>query len=109
MTSYQKPHFSFTLVFQTVQTIQTMPRNASATKRKKKASIDAEERYARESLHKRTICYHFWNFIDIDGKKGDLWNPVKTPGSVYNRRSSAYLVNTIPERSFDKIAKVSNC
>ncbi|OEU07672.1 hypothetical protein FRACYDRAFT_250691 [Fragilariopsis cylindrus CCMP1102] len=82
-----------------------MPRNASATKRKKKASIDAEERYARESLHKRTICYHFWNFIDIDGKKGDLWNPVKTPGSVYNRRSSAYLVNTIPERSFDKIAK----
>jgi uncharacterized protein YegL len=88
----------------------TMTRNASATAaRKKKATVPAEERYARESLHRRTVCFKFWNFIVTDGKPGDLWNPSKTPGSVYNHRSSEYLLKQIKPDSFDKLAKVCNC
>jgi len=86
-----------------------MARNASATKRKKKLTLPAEERYARETLHRRTVCYKFWNFIVTDGKVGDLWNPSKTPGSVYNHRSSEYLLKQIQPSSFDKVAKVSYC
>ena len=84
-----------------------MTRNASATSRKKKASTPAEERYAREPLHKRTICYKFWCFIVTDGKPGDLWNPTKTPGSVYNYRSSEYIRKHVKQVSFDSIAKVT--
>jgi hypothetical protein len=86
-----------------------MTRNASATARKKKATTPAEERYEREPLHKRVICFKFWNFIVLDGKEGELWNPNKTPGSVYNYRSSEYLKKTILQVSFDGIAKASSC
>jgi hypothetical protein len=86
-----------------------MTRNASATARKKKAEKPAEERYAREPLHKRVICFKFWNFIVTDGKEGDLWNPNKTPGSVYNHRSSQYLLEHIQPNSFDNIGKASCC
>ena len=86
-----------------------MTRNASATARKKKATTPAEERYAREPLHKRVICYNFWSFIVTDGKEGDLWNPNKTPGSVYNYRSSEYIRRHIKQVSFCNTAKVTSC
>jgi hypothetical protein len=86
-----------------------MARNASATSRKKKADSPAQDRYEREPLHRRVICFKFWNCTVTDGKKGQLWDPNKTPGSVYNYRSSVYLQQHIQRSNFDKIGKVSNC
>jgi len=86
-----------------------MARHSSATSRKKKVDTPPEYRYEREPLHKRVICYNFWNFVVTDGKLGDLWNPNKTPGSVYNHRSSNYLLKHINITSFDNIAKASSC
>jgi hypothetical protein len=85
-----------------------MPNHSSGKgKRKSYQQPSAEERYANLELAKQLACYRYLTHIE-QGRNTKLWNPNKTPTSVWNWRSSNYIKEHIEEGSWAKVAKVSN-
>jgi hypothetical protein len=81
--------------------------NHGANKSKRKfAQPPAEDRYYALEVHKQLACYRFWCHL-VEGRNTKLWDPNKTPASIWNWRSSNYLKYHIEEGSWKNCAKVS--
>jgi hypothetical protein len=82
--------------------------NHGANKGKKKyQQPHPEDRYNALEVHRQLSCYRYWTNL-IEGRNTRLWDPNKTPTSIWNWRSSKYLQTHIVESSWKGVAKVSN-
>ena len=80
-----------------------MPRNSSKGKKQATKETNPELIYDKLELSKRIACYNFWCYLNSDGQEG--WDPVKTPASIWNWRSSNYLQANVKESSWPRIGK----
>jgi hypothetical protein len=82
--------------------------NHGANKNKRKyEQAPAESRYNKLEVYKQLACYRYWCHL-TEERNTKLWNPNKTPTSIWNYRSSNYLKAHIEESSWKGIAKVSS-
>jgi hypothetical protein len=87
--------------------IQTAMANHGANKNKRKYSqAPAEDRYSSLEVHNQLACYRYWSHI-VEERNTKIWDPNKTPTSIWNWRSSFYLKTHINESSWKGVAKVS--
>ena len=82
--------------------------NSGANKNKRKyQQPPAEERYDKLEVAKKLACFRFWTHL-VEKKETKIWNPDRTPGSIWNYRSSLYLQSHIKEVSWSNTGKVSD-
>jgi hypothetical protein len=82
--------------------------NHGANKSKRKfTQPPAEDRYYALEVHKQLACYRYWCHLTQE-RNTKLWDPNRTPTSIWNYRSSNYLKAHIEEGSWKGIAKVSS-
>jgi hypothetical protein len=84
-----------------------MANHGAKNNKRKYSQPPAEDRYNSQGVHQQLACYRYWTHL-VEGRNTKIWDPLKTPTSIWKWRSSSYLKTHIKEASWKGVGKVSN-